>query len=369
MSSTAPNTLGRYQIIREIARSNDIIYEAVDPTINRRIALKELNIPPDLQGAQKQERIERFWREGKAAGRLSHPNIVSIFEVGKDYDRHFIAMEFLEGQNLADTLAAAGPMSVAEASNIAIQLCDALDYAHKNGVVHRDIKPANVHILPNRHVKLTDFGIARLLGESAITRDGQVFGTPSYMSPEQISGKNVDHRSDIYSVGVLLYEMVTAQKPFQGDSIVTITYNIMNQEPPVPAGVPPYYAAIIKKAMAKDPDMRYNNAIEIMNDLKNQKCDNMSFANQSLSQPFPYNDPYSPNISQDMSSTYNTGSAPDPFGSSIPPTVTSQSQMPPSPIPYTPPKPLMSTETKNFIGIFLISMADLGFIIITALLV
>jgi len=184
LSTSSTNTLGKYEIVREIARSNDVVYEATDPSINRRVALKELWMDPTVQGAQRRERIERFWREGKAAGRLSHPNIVTIFEVGKDGERHFIAMEFLEGQTLRNAIQAGGPMPLPTVKDYILQLCSALAYAHQNGVVHRDIKPENVQILPGGHIKLTDFGIARLMGEPSITQDGQVFGTPSYMSPE-----------------------------------------------------------------------------------------------------------------------------------------------------------------------------------------
>ncbi|MEJ5298466.1 MAG: serine/threonine-protein kinase, partial [Armatimonadota bacterium] len=258
------NTLGRYQIIREIARSNDIVYEAIDPSIGRRVALKELQLPPNLVGGARRERVERFYREAKAAGSLTHPNIVTIYEVGEEAGRHFIAMEFLEGQNLQETLEIRGALPAKEAVDIARQVLEALDYAHSKGIIHRDIKPANIQLLPGGRVKLTDFGIARIMHEPSITASGQIFGTPSYMSPEQIAGKEIDPRSDLFSMGVVLYEALTGQKPFTGDSVVTITYNIMNTPAPEPRGVPEGLAAIVRKALEKDPAHRFQSAREFL---------------------------------------------------------------------------------------------------------
>ncbi len=271
MSTQNLGTLGKYQLVREVAKSNDIVYEAIDPTIGRRVAVKELVIPTDLAGRHRRERLERFWREGKAAGRLSHPNVVSIFEVGKEGDRYFIAMEFLDGQNLREVLRARGHIPMQDAIDYTLQLCSALSYAHQNGVVHRDLKPENVQVLPGNQVKLTDFGIARLTGESNITQDGQVFGTPSYMSPEQVMGRPIDQRSDIFSLGVVLYEMLTARKPFVGDSIITITYNILNTQPSTPNGVPEYLRNVLDKALAKDPENRYASVDEMARDLQEKR--------------------------------------------------------------------------------------------------
>jgi tetratricopeptide (TPR) repeat protein len=262
------NTLGRYQIVREIARSNDIVYEARDPVMGRRVALKELAVPANLQGAARRDRIERFYREAKAAGSLTHPHIVTIYEVGEDNGRHFIAMEYLEGQSLRDTLQVRGALPVSEALRIAIAIAQALQYAHQHGVIHRDVKPDNVHLLPDGGIKLTDFGIARLMFEASLTADGQIFGTPSYMSPEQVSGKGLDPRSDLFSLGVMLYEMVTGRKPFTGDSVVTITYNIMHMDLAAPPGVPPAVQTILRRAMSKDPAARYPDAAAMIRDLQ-----------------------------------------------------------------------------------------------------
>ncbi|GIV17640.1 MAG: hypothetical protein KatS3mg022_3075 [Armatimonadota bacterium] len=266
--TSSVNTLGKYQIVREIARSNDIVWEAVDPELGRRVAIKELNLPEGVTEAQKQERINRFLREAKAAGRLSHPNIVTIHEVGIDNGRHYIVMEYLEGENLRERLQRQGAIPLKEAVDITLQVLSALEHAHRMGVVHRDIKPENIHLLPGGLVKLTDFGIARIVFEPNITIDGQIFGTPSYMSPEQIEGGEIDQRTDIFSLGVVLYEMLTGRKPFTGESIVTITYNIMHKEPTPPPGVPYGIERVLTRAMAKRPGDRYASAREMAEDLK-----------------------------------------------------------------------------------------------------
>lgn len=380
MSSSSTNTIGKYQIVREIARSNDIVYEAIDPSINRRLAVKELSIPPNVTGAQRRERIERFWREGKAAARLTHPNIVTIFEVDKDGDRHFIAMEYLEGQTLRDVLQAGGPLSLPDAKNYMLQLCSALSCAHSKGVIHRDIKPENVQITPGGHVKLTDFGIARLMGEPSITQNGQVFGTPSYMSPEQVAGKELDARSDIFSLGVLFYEMVAGHKPFQGDSVVTITYNIMNMEPAPPPGAPPWVVSVIRKAMAKDVAMRYATVDEMADDIRDEKPGDVFGmpANGYGTQPGPFgggqqsaSSSQYPPPPQGPLTPYGTpmpspdpgwhgSSAPDPFSQSAP----SIPGPAPAPMPPpAPPKPVLSAETRNFLGILFLTIGVAGMLV------
>ena len=260
--------LGKYRIIRELARSNDIVYEATDPQMGRKIALKELQMPPNLVGRQRQERIQRFYREAKAAGRLNHPNVVTIHEVGEDNGRHFIAMEYLEGGSLRDRLRREGRLPLAEALRIAIAVADGLEYAHQHGVVHRDIKPDNVHLPPGGKVKITDFGIARLTFEPTLTAAGQIFGTPSYMSPEQVQGGAIDARSDVFSLGVMLYEMISGEKPFTGESVITITYNIMNREASPMAMAPKAVDSVLRRAMAKNPAHRYQSAGEFAQALR-----------------------------------------------------------------------------------------------------
>lgn len=260
-------TLGRYHIIRELARSNDIVYEAMDPALGKKIALKELNVPPNLTGKARHDRIQRFTREARAAAGLHHSNIVRILEHGQVDGRYFIAMEFLEGQSLRDVLRQRGSLPPQEALRIAAAVAEGLEYAHRHGVVHRDVKPDNVHLEPDGRVVITDFGIARLTFEPTLTADGQIFGTPSYMSPEQVKGGDVDRRSDLFSLGVMLYEMLAGRKPFTGDSVITITYNIMNVDPP-PLPGPQGVDAIMRCALAKEPRFRYPSAQDMAEDLK-----------------------------------------------------------------------------------------------------
>ncbi|HLI47853.1 MAG TPA: protein kinase [Chthonomonas sp.] len=288
---------GKYRIKREIARSNDIVYEAYDETLGRRVALKVLNIPPNLVGAARRERIERFSREARAAGRLSHPNIVAVYDYGEENGNYYIAMEFLEGQSLRDILALRGALPVNEAVDIACQILEALAYAHAHQVIHRDIKPENIHISGGK-AKLTDFGIARLTEEPALTKDGQIFGTPSYMSPEQIEGRAIDHRSDLFSLGAVLYEMLTGRKPFVGDSVVSITYAIMNADPAPLIGVPASVEQVIRRALSKNPNLRPASAEEMRQEL--QRALQMATMNPAMGAqitgsyyptPFPTNVP------------------------------------------------------------------------------
>ena len=342
------NTLGRYQIVREIARSNDIVYEAVDQSINRRVALKELLLPPNLAGAQRTERIQRFYREARAAGSLSHPNIVTIYEVGEDHGRHFIAMEYLEGQTLRDVLEIEGKLPVERAVEIVKQVCDALAYAHSNGVIHRDVKPDNIQILPSGLIKITDFGIARIMEEPSLTADGQVFGTPSYMSPEQVAGKPLDCRTDLFSLGIVLFEMLTGRKPFIGDSVVTITYNIMNQEIAVPPTAPPYLERVLRRSMSKDPNLRYQSAAEMAADL-----DPSTFAGvqpdafgATVSMPGPVFAPQSPQP--------QAGGSGDPYSISGPSDLS---------LPRRRSKPILSAEAKYFLKVLFAVILACGILV------
>ncbi|MBS1723328.1 MAG: serine/threonine protein kinase [Armatimonadetes bacterium] len=285
MSQTPSSTLGKYQIIREIARSNDIVYEAYDPVMNRRVAVKELAMPGGASGQQREERVKRFLREARAAGSLVHPNIVTIYEVGEDDGRRYIAMEYLDGQNLRNLLDTKGFIEPARAVEIAIEVLKGLEFAHSKGVIHRDIKPDNIQLLENGEVKITDFGIARLTFEPNLTMDGQVFGTPSYMSPEQINGREIDARSDLFSVGVILYEMVAGQKPFTGDNVVSITHAIMNSEPVQPQQCGPALWQVIRQAVDKSPQLRWGSAKEMTAALK--AVQDQWASGQVVVSPFP----------------------------------------------------------------------------------
>lgn len=263
MSSSPPSTLGKYQIIREIARSNDIVYEAYDPLMNRRVALKELALPGGSTPQQRDDRVSRFKREAQAAGTLNHPNIMTVYELGQEGERFYMAMEFLDGHTLRNEVDTRGLIPADRAVELALAVLAGLEHAHNKGVIHRDIKPDNIQILSNGEVKITDFGIARLTFQPNLTMDGQVFGTPSYMSPEQVVGKEIDARSDLFSVGVVLYEMLAGQKPFAGDSVVTITYAIMNKTPDMLPQVNYALWQVIEKALDKSPQLRFRNAHEM----------------------------------------------------------------------------------------------------------
>ncbi|RYG34710.1 serine/threonine protein kinase [bacterium] len=262
--SSPPATLGQYQIIREIARSNDIVYEAYDPLMNRRVAVKELAIPAGMTDQQRIDRVARFKREAQAAGTLNHPNIMTVYSFAEDGERTFMALEFLDGGTLRSEVDNAGPLSKERAAEIAMAVLEGLSHAHAKGVIHRDIKPDNVQILSNGSIKITDFGIARLTFQPNLTMDGQVFGTPSYMSPEQIVGKEIDARSDLFSVGVMLYEMIAGVKPFTGDSVVSISYSIMNKAATQPPQADYAIWRVLERAMEKSPSARYNNAAEMI---------------------------------------------------------------------------------------------------------
>lgn len=266
--SAGAGTLGKYQIIREIARSNDIVYEAYDPAMNRRVALKELAMPGGATEKQRAERKARFMREAKAAGSLAHPNIVTIYEVGEDNGRIFIAMEYLEGQNLRQRMDVEGALPQEEAVHIVMEVLEGLSYAHEKGVVHRDIKPDNIQLLPDKRVKITDFGIARLMFEPSLTMDGQIFGTPSYMSPEQVVGRDVDAHTDVWGCGVLLYEAIAGTKPFTGDSVVAISHAIMHVDPPDPPRASYSIAQVIRRALDKAPSQRFQSTKAMRQALK-----------------------------------------------------------------------------------------------------
>lgn len=264
MSQSVPATIGKYQIIREIARSNDIVYEAYDPQLNRRVAVKELNMSASATTQQREERARRFEREVKAAGSLSHPHIVTIYEYGEDDGRVFMAMEYLDGRNLRNELDINGVLPVDRALEVAQSVLEALGFAHENGIVHRDVKPENIQILESGRVKLTDFGIARITFEPNITMDGQVFGTPSYMSPEQVVGKDIDARSDLFSVGAVLYEMLAGVKAFPGDNIMAISYGIMNTDPEPPAQANYMISELLRGALQKSASLRFSSAAEFL---------------------------------------------------------------------------------------------------------
>lgn len=266
----SPESIGRYKIVRELGRgAMGVVYEASDPNLGRTVALK--TIQASTIGTNQQEVADRFKNEARAVGGLSHPNIVTVFDAGEDHGVLYIAMECLEGETLERNLTQRRTVPLQQAIEITRQICAALDYANGKGIVHRDIKPANIMIAPNGTVKITDFGLARTA--EAITMTGHVVGTPHYMSPEQVRGRPVDLRSDLFSVGVMLYEMLTGERPFEGQSITTIMYKIVHENPTPPraldSSIPPGLSAVIERSLAKSPEDRYQSGAALVHALEN----------------------------------------------------------------------------------------------------
>ena len=267
----ATEKLGRYEILSELGQgAMGVVYKAIDPLIERTVAIKTIKL--DLSKEELANFEERFYREAKSAGRLNHPNIVTIYDVGKTDNAAYMAMEFLEGQLLREILDAHTALSIDKIVDIAAQVADGLAYAHENGIVHRDIKPANIMLVRDGIAKIMDFGIAQMPTGSR-TLAGTVMGSPKYMAPEQVIGKLVDGRSDLFALGIMLYEMLTGESPFDGDNINTIMYRILNETPVPPKSVAPRipdaFNYIIAKALAKEPGERYQTAKELANDLRN----------------------------------------------------------------------------------------------------
>lgn len=263
--------LGRYQIISELGQgAMGVVYKARDPLIDREVAIKTINL--SLAQEEREEYEARFYQEAKAAGRLSHPNIVTIYDVGRTDDIAYIAMEYLHGRELRDILNDERILPIAQVIDIISQVALGLSYAHEHEIVHRDIKPSNVMVIRDGHVKITDFGIARMASAAVRTQTGMVLGSPKYMSPEQVMGKLTDQRSDIFSLGVMLYEMLTGQAPFMGENVNAIMYQTLNATPAAPSTinveVPEMLNFIVAKALAKDLDSRYQNARDLANDLR-----------------------------------------------------------------------------------------------------
>ena len=262
---------GRYQVQSEIGRgSMGVVYKALDPGIDRIIALKVLK----QHHVTDNDIVKRFLREAKAAGRLSQLNIVMVHDVGQDHGTVYIAMELVEGEGL-DRIIKQGPLPPDQAIDITRQVAVALDYAHKQGIVHRDIKPSNIIMTPGGEIKITDFGIARIMDMPGIeqTQAGSILGTPAYMSPEQVRGQRVDGRSDLFSLGTILYEMITGEKPFKGSNLLSIFHAIATVElPPLSshnANVPGELEKVISKALHKDPDNRFQTGAEFAEALEN----------------------------------------------------------------------------------------------------
>jgi len=271
VSAAPPQKFGRYTIVRELGRgAMGIVYLAEDSVLTRTVALKMIALTGS--DSERDTAEARFRQEARAAGGISHPSIITIYDVGREGDAAFIAMELVEGRELRD-LIREGEITASRAIEIAALVAEALAYAHERGVIHRDIKPGNIMVLADGRVKIMDFGIARLTQSSVKTQTGVLLGSPQYMAPEQIIGQPLDHRADIFSLGLVLYEMITGSKPFQGEDIPELTFKVAN----LPAAPPSHLAPdlpqvidfIVARALKKRPDERYASAAEMAKDLHN----------------------------------------------------------------------------------------------------
>ena len=270
--ATTKPTLGRYEVLKELGQgAMGVVYLGKDPKINREVAIKTLKYA-DVDPHRLPEIKKRFFREAEAAGKLSHPNIMTIYDVGEDYDMAYMAIELLKGQDLAEYCKEGKLLPVKRVLSIVSSVAEALEYAHKQGVVHRDIKPDNILLLENDEVKVADFGIARVMSAST-TETGMILGTPNYMSPEQVAGEKVDGRSDIFSLGVVMYELLSGEKPFKGDNLTNLMYAIANVNytplKEVVRKIPPCCSEVIDRLLTKSTRRRPKSAaivVELIQD-------------------------------------------------------------------------------------------------------
>jgi len=264
--------LGRYQVTYILGKgAMGTVYKGVDPAINRPVALKTIRLDFVSDPEELAELKERLHREAQAAGKLSHPNIVTIYDVGSEGSLQYIAMEYLEGQTLEELIKKKVRFNYRIIAQIISQICAAMEYAHEYGIVHRDIKPANIMVLSDYRIKVMDFGIARV-DSNSMTKTGIAMGTPNYISPEQLKGVEIDRRADLFSLGVVMYEMLLGRRPFKGENLTSLMYSIMNREPEKPSSVNPQvpllFDHIIGRALRKDPNERYQKASEVSADLQ-----------------------------------------------------------------------------------------------------
>jgi len=242
------------------------VYKARDPKINRLLAIKTIRFSDEFEEDQLKEIKERFFMEAELAGKLSHPGIVAIHDIGEDYDLTYMAMEFLDGDDLDKYCKKGSLLPMRKLLDIIAETADALEYAHNNNVIHRDIKPANIMLLKTGKITVTDFGIAKSMSASK-TRSGIILGTPNYMSPEQIMGRHIDARSDIFSLGVVFFQLLTGELPFTGDNMNSLFYKITQEKHTPPHTLNPKvikpYEQILDKALAKNPDHRFQKASDL----------------------------------------------------------------------------------------------------------
>ena len=269
-----PTRIGRYEILRPLGKgAMGVVYLAQDPQIERTLALKTVRFDGPSQSFSMSEAKARFLKEAKISGRLQHPNIVTVYDVGEDEGVLYLAMEYISGGSLSQRLADPGSFSMVERIRVLSEVADALSHAHQRGVLHRDVKPANILLTDSSSAKVTDFGIGKLLtGDTDLTTTGQMIGSPAYMSPEQVRGDKLDVRSDIFSLGVVLYQTLTLRKPFPADTLTTLVYQILHDEPLDPLRhneeLPPEITEIARQCLAKSREERYGDAAELADDLR-----------------------------------------------------------------------------------------------------
>ena len=274
---TTVTKAGRYEIVGELGRgAMGVVYKATDPVIGRTVAVKTIRLSEEGTGLSRPELLTRFQTEARAAGLLTHPNIVVVFDAGEEDGLYYITMELVEGKSLQALLDSGQAFPLPRVLRIMEQACSALQFAHERNVVHRDIKPANIMLAADDTVKVTDFGTAKILQIGTVQQTAHVMGTPSYMSPEQVKGRAVDGRSDIFSLGVMLYEMLTGEKPFPGQNITTVIYKIVNEDPVPPRQIDPSIhsgiSAVVMRALVKEPEGRYQSCHEMLEDLRNYRA-------------------------------------------------------------------------------------------------
>ena len=270
MATRKLKQLGRYRIQDELGRgAMGVVYKAHDPVLDRTVALKTIVL--DDEADEREDFHSRFFLEAKAAARLNHPALITIYDFGEEDGLAYMAMELLKGKELSTRMESSS-LPIREAVAIAEQVAEGLAYAHDGGVIHRDIKPSNIMLLPNGRIKIMDFGVARIKVSELKTQLGTRLGTPKYMSPEQSTGGKLDHRTDIFSLGIVLYEMLTGAKLFRGDSLTNVLHNVATFEPPPPSRIKPEVThlldLVIKRAMEKKPSDRYSSAWEMVDDLR-----------------------------------------------------------------------------------------------------
>jgi len=370
---------GRYELREEIGRgAMGVVYKGFDPMIGRAVAVKTMKLAEDGSGLPRPDLVVRFQIETRAAGQLAHPNIVVIYDAGEDAGIFYITMEYIEGQSLQALLDKKQAFPIPRIMKVMEQACAALGYAHEHKVVHRDVKPANLMLKPDDTVKITDFGTAKIL-QLGTTQTGQIIGTPSYMSPEQVKGKPVDGRSDIFSLGVILYELVTGEKPFPGQNVTTVIYKIVHEDPIPPieldSSVHPGLNHVITKALEKDPEKRYQTCREMMQELRRFR----DVGARDMSQTVVVGHGRAPlsDAQKTAPMTSKTAETDSPTLAGLPVVALPPTQAAPSPtpapaiprasktlppLPYTPPEPKPPTSRRGQSGILWLTLLLLSLV-------